>query len=197
MSAASGRTNREKNNGPRNEQADPQKPNNSDETRKQGFYSSRSFNTHTHTPKQAARTRFNKEKSCWIKWPLRNKEKNSAESLPYRTAERQKNARETDDVSAKIYWNLLKQTYRAQEKGFETPKESSRNRSNHTHQNNSPNQSSTRFSYIHKWDPQTKTTRKLARYSTVQDTVTMGRKMRRKGARKGYWRDRGRTRASD
>jgi hypothetical protein len=112
--------------------------------------------------------------------------KNSAESLPYRTAERQKNARETDDVSAKIYWNLLKQTYSAQEKGFETPKESSRNRSNHTHQNNSPNQSSTRFSYIHKWDPQTKTTRKLARYSTVQDTVTLGRKMRRKGARKGY-----------
>jgi hypothetical protein len=29
--------------------------------------------------------------------------KNSAESLPYRTAERQKNARESDDVSAKIY----------------------------------------------------------------------------------------------
>jgi hypothetical protein len=49
--------------------------------------------------------------------------KNSAESLPYRTAELQNNARETDDVSAKIYQNLLKQTYRAQEKRFQTPKE--------------------------------------------------------------------------
>lgn len=150
----------------------------------------------THTPKQAARTLSNKEKNCWIKWPLCNNEKTQLNPclIELQNVKRMR-GRQMMWVR-KFTKNLLKQTKRAQEKGFQTPKESSRNRSNHTHQKNSPNQSSTRFSYIHKWDPQIKT-RKLARYSTVQDTVTMGRKTRRKGARKGYRRDRGRARASD